>query len=94
MDVHVVGAGSQADRDQSAVALGQQHSEGVAIRRDMALPVMTFSPMAYLLNDSIVPGAVIGTRPAATSSSEIRPLWNLTLQQAEKDTLTQILQDC
>ena len=34
----------------------------------MALPATTFSPMAYLSNDAIVPGAMIGTLPDATSA--------------------------
>jgi len=37
-------------------------------RRDMALPATTFSPIAYLSNDAMVPGAIIGTLPDATSA--------------------------
>ena len=33
----------------------------------MALPVMTFSPIAYLLNEAIVPGATTGTFQARTA---------------------------
>jgi hypothetical protein len=43
-------------------------------RRDMALPATTFSPMANLSNDAIVPGAMIGTFPDATSAGSTMPL--------------------
>lgn len=43
-------------------------------RRLIAFPATTFSPIAYLSNDAIVPGAMIGTFPEATSASSTTPL--------------------
>ncbi len=40
----------------------------------MALPAMTFSPIANLSNEAIVPGAMIGTLPDATSAGSTTPL--------------------
>ncbi len=43
-------------------------------RRAMALPAMTFSPIACLSKEAMVPGAMIGTFPDATSSALTMPL--------------------
>ena len=42
-------------------------------RRDIALPAITFSPIANLSNEAIVPGAMIGTFPDATSAASTTP---------------------
>ena len=55
------------ERDHGRVPV-QQDAEGVLARRDIALPAMTFSPIANLSNEAIVPGAMIGTLPDATSA--------------------------
>ena len=55
-------------------AVVEQGAEGVGARRDIALPAMTFSPIANLSNEAIVPGAMIGTLPEATSSALTTPL--------------------
>ena len=54
--------------------LSSRPPNAYAARRDIALPATTFSPIANLSNVAIVPGAMIGTLPDATSAASTTPL--------------------